>query len=119
VVECSYASPIHPDPFPQLVLQIEGTRGSLRVDPGYRMTVAAGGDVREADVSPALFPWSTPPWHGVQESVVRTQEHWVKCLREGIEPETSGADSLKTYGLVWGAYESARTGQAVTPLEQR
>ncbi|MDQ0469361.1 Gfo/Idh/MocA family protein [Labrys wisconsinensis] len=119
VVECSYASPIHPDPFPQLVLQIEGMRGSLRVDPGYRMTVAAEGAVREVDVSPALFPWSTPPWHGTQESVVRTQEHWVKCLRQGIEPETSGTDSLKTYGLVWGAYESTRSGQAVTPLDQR
>ena len=26
VVECSYASPIHPDPFPELTLQVEGSR---------------------------------------------------------------------------------------------
>ena len=39
VVECSYASPIHPDPFPQLSLQVEGTAGSLRLSPGYRLSV--------------------------------------------------------------------------------
>ena len=116
VVECSYASKIHPDPFPQLTLQVEGKRGSLRIDHGYRMTVFSNGTVEEVDVSPKLYPWSTPPWHGTQESVVRTQRHWVRALREGIEPETSGGDSLKTYGLVFGAYQSARSGRSVTPL---
>ena len=115
VVECSYASPVHPDPFPELTLQIEGTRGSISVLPGYRMTVFGDGAAQELDVSPRMFPWSTRPWHGTQDSVVRVQEHWVDCLRAGAEPETSGADSLKTYGLVFGAYRSARSGAAVTP----
>ncbi len=44
--------------------------------------------------------------------MLRVQQHWVQCLREGREPETSGADSLKTYGLVFSAYTSARTGDA-------
>ena len=116
LVECSYASPVHPDPFPQLTLQIEGTRGSLRLDPGYCMTVFHDGVAREHDVSPALYPWSTPPWHGTQESVLRVQQHWVSSLRQGTEPETSGTDSLKTYGLVFGAYDSARSGRAVVPF---
>ena len=63
-----------------------------------------------------MLPWSTPPWHGTQESVLRVQQHWVRCLREKREPETSGADSLKTYGLVFSAYESARTGEAFDPM---
>jgi predicted dehydrogenase len=116
VVECSYVSPINPDPFPQLVLQVEGTGGSLRVDPGYRLSVFANGEASESDVSPAMMPWSTPPWHGVQESVLRIQKHWVQCLQEKRAPETSGGDSLKTYGLVFGAYESARSREAVDPL---
>ena len=116
VVECSYASPIHPDPFPQLSLQIEGTAGSLRVSPGYRLSVLSNGEASESDVAPATLPWSTPPWHGAQESVLRVEQHWVKSLREKCEPETSGADSLKTYGLVFAAYESARLKQAVPPL---
>lgn len=116
VVECSYASPIHPDPFPQLSLQIEGTAGSLRLSPGYRLSVFSNGEASETDVSPAMLPWSTPPWHGTQESVLRVQRHWVQCLRDKREPETSGADSLKTYGLVFSAYESARTGEARAPI---
>jgi D-apiose dehydrogenase len=115
VVECSYASPIHPDPFPQLSLQVEGTVGSLRLSPGYRLSVFSNGEASESDVAPATLPWSTPPWHGAQESVLRVEQHWVKCLRERREPETSGADSLKTYGLVFAAYESARLKQAVQP----
>jgi predicted dehydrogenase len=116
IVECSYASPIHPDPFPELTLQIEGTGGSLSVRPGYRMTVFSNGVAEDLDVSPRSLPWSTPPWHGTQDSVLRTQQHFVDSLRAGTEPETSGADSLKTYGLVFGAYRSARTGEAVAPL---
>ena len=116
VVECSYASPIHPDPFPQLSLQVEGTGGSLRLSPGYRLNVFSNGQASERDVAPAMLPWSTPPWHGTQESVLRVEQHWVQCLRENRKPETSGADSLKTYGLVFAAYESARLKQAVEPL---
>jgi predicted dehydrogenase len=116
VVECSYASPLHPDPFPQLTLQLEGTKGSLRLDPGYRMSVFSEGEAQSFDVSPTLLPWSTPPWHGTQESVLRTQQHWVRSLREGHEPETCGRDSLKTYGLVFGAYQSAREKRALAPL---
>jgi D-apiose dehydrogenase len=113
VVEASYVSPIHPDPFPQLRVQVEGTAGSLRLDPGYQLSVFSNGAASEIDVSPTMLPWSTPPWHGSQESVLRVQQHWVRCFREKREPETSGADSLRTYGLVFGAYESARTGEAV------
>jgi len=116
VVECSYASPIHPDPFPQLTVQVEGTAGSLRLSPGYRLSVFSNGEASETDVSPAMLPWSTPPWHGTQESVLRIQRHWVQCLRDGREPETSGAASLRTYGLVFAAYESARTGKACAPI---
>lgn len=114
IVECSYASPIHPDPFPELTLQIEGTKGSLRLDPGYALRVFSGGRDVLHDASPQIHAWSSPPWHGTQDSVLLIQQHWVDCLRNGQEPETSGADSRKTYELVFGAYESARSGNAVT-----
>jgi D-apiose dehydrogenase len=116
VVECSYASPIHPDPFPQLRLQVEGSAGSLRLEPNYRLSVYSNGKAEELDVAPAVLPWSTPPWHGTQESVLRIQQHWVSCLRDGRECETAGDDSLKTYGLVFGAYQSARSAQSVEPF---
>jgi predicted dehydrogenase len=35
--------------------------------------------------------------------------------REGVEAETSGSDSLKTFALVEAAYESAAKGKTVRP----
>ena len=54
-------------------------------------------------------------WHVAQESVLNTQRHWLDCLDAGVEPQTSGADNLKTYALAEAAYESAATGMAVPP----
>ncbi|MBX3567077.1 MAG: Gfo/Idh/MocA family oxidoreductase [Rhizobiaceae bacterium] len=118
IVECSYASPIHPDPFPEMTLHIEGSKGSISLTPPYRMSVFADGRAESIDVEPAMFDWSEKPWHGAQESVARIQRHWVDCMRAGRTPETSGADSLKTYGLVFGAYRSARFGQPVVPFDR-
>ena len=56
VVECSYASRFDPDPFPQVLLQLEGTRGSLDIEPGFRMVVVGEDGRREHDVAPRLLP---------------------------------------------------------------
>ena len=66
-------------------------------------------------MSSPLLHWTSEPWHVAQESVRNTQRHWVDCLRRGVEPETSGADNLKTYALVMAAYRSAAEGNAVRP----
>lgn len=116
VVDCSYSSRLDPDPFPQTLVHLEGTRGSLRIVEGYRMVVASDGERRDEDVSSPLLAWTSQPWHVAQESVLNTQRHWVECLRAGREPETSGRDNLRTYTLVMAAYRSAAERTAVQPL---
>ncbi len=113
VVEASYASPIHPDPFPQLRLQVEGRAGSLRLDPGYKLNVFSNGKATKIDVSPAMLPWSTPPWHGSQESVLRVQQHWVRCFREEAPARNLRLGQPQNLPSRFGAYKSARTGDAV------
>ncbi len=115
VVDCSYSSQLDPDPFPQTFLHLEGTRGSLQLLDGYRMVVASDGRREERDVSSPLLAWTSQPWHTAQESVLNTQRHWVECLRDGREPETSGRDNLRTYALVMAAYRSAAERVAVRP----
>lgn len=115
IVDCSYSSRIAPDPFPQTMLHLEGTRGSLQVLPGLRMVVASDGVVTEHDVSSPLLRWTSEPWHVAQESVLNTQRHWIDSLRAGREPETSGDDNLRTYALVDAAYRSAAERVAVRP----
>lgn len=116
IVDCSYSSKIDPDPFPQTLLEIEGTRGSIRLLQGLRMVVTSDGTTTESDVSTPLLSWTSQPWHTAQESVLNTQLHWVDCFRRGVAPQTSGEDNLRTYALVVAAYRSNAERRAVAPL---
>ncbi len=113
VVDCSYATLLETELFPQTLVEIDGSDGTLRLGADYGMKVTTRSGTRRLDVSPPLLPWAERPWHNIQESVKRIQEHWVDCLRTGREPLTSGRDNLMTLALVEGAYESAQSGQTV------
>jgi predicted dehydrogenase len=110
VVDCSYATRLPVENFPQTLLEVDGSAGTLRLDAGYRLTVSGPGGVRALDVAPPLLPWAERPWHNIQESVLLIQRHFVDCIRSGREPETSGADNVKTLALVHAAYASAEGG---------
>lgn len=116
VVDCSYATKRMPENFPQTLLEIEGTEGTLRLDVGYRLVVQSA-DERVRDVSPPLLPWAEKPWHNIQESVLNIQRHFVECVQGGQEPQTSGADNLKTLALVEAAYLSAAEVRTVLMSE--
>ena len=107
VVDCSYASRLPQESFPQTLLEIDGAAGTLRLAAGYQLTITSEQGTREIDVAPPLLPWAERPWHNIQESVCAIQQHFVDKLIAGGETETSGEDNLKTLALVYGAYQSA------------
>jgi len=109
IVDCSYATRRAPETFPETLLEIDGERGTLRLDSGYRLILPEGA----RDVSPPLLPWASKPWHNIQESVLLIQRHFVDCIKAGTAPETSGADNLRTLALVEGAYLSAAEQRSV------
>lgn len=114
IVDCSYATKRETELFPQTLIEIDGNNGTLRLGPGYQLTVTTEKGTMQNDVSPPLLPWASEPWHNIQESVALIQQHWIDCLQEGREPETSGRDNLKTLALVEAVYQSAKTKQTVT-----
>ncbi|MER8444901.1 Gfo/Idh/MocA family oxidoreductase [Mesorhizobium sp. M1066] len=113
VVDCSYATKLATEPFPETLIEIDGSDGTIRLAQGYRLTVAGKSGTAVTDVSPPLLPWASRPWHNIQESVGAIQQHWVDCLAKGTEPATSGADNLKTFALVEAAYVGAASRQPV------
>ena len=115
VVDCSYASKLAQEAFPQTLVEVDGADGSIRLGLDYRLTVTDADGTRETDVAPPLLPWASRPWHNIQESVLAIQAHWVDALRHGREPETSGRDNLQTLALVEAAYRSAASGASVDP----
>lgn len=113
VVDCSYATRLAVEPFPETVVEVDGTEGTIRLAQGYELTVTGRSGTIRRNVAPSLLPWAARPWHNIQESVFAIQQHWVDCLREGREPGTSGRDNLKTSALVEAAYASAENGSLV------
>ncbi len=113
IVDVSYATRQETEPFPETLIELDGSAGSLRLTQGYRLTVTNGDGTVTTDVSPALLPFASRPWHNIQESVFLIQQHWVDAWKTGRETSTSGADNLKTFALVEAAYQSAASGQVV------
>ncbi|MFK7892784.1 MAG: Gfo/Idh/MocA family protein [Granulosicoccus sp.] len=117
VVDCSYASKLENDPFPQTLIEIDGSLGTIRLSNDYQVMVStqAHGHIqsRQEDVAPPLLSWAEKPWHGIQHSVFAIQSHWIDCLENTLEPATSGEDNLKTLALVEAAYQSASTGKLI------
>ncbi|WP_165824573.1 Gfo/Idh/MocA family protein [Micromonospora globispora] len=112
VVDRSYASKGHAAP-PLLseTVVVEGTRGSAFIDAEGRLRVVVDeGGHRYEDVT-------EPEPDAYAGSYARAIASFVHALRHGEPFETDLADNLKTLRLVFAAYESIRTGQALDQHE--
>ena len=117
IVDCSYATRRQIETFPETTIEVDGDKGTISLDLGYKMTVQANGQSNTRDLSPPLLPWASKPWHNIQESVRIIQKHFINCLREGCEPETSAYDNLQTISLVEAAYLSASKHRTIEMVE--
>lgn len=113
IVDVSYASKLPEEPFPETFVEIDGTKGTLRLGKDYKLTVHSPDGTVQSIAAPNLLPWASRPWHNIQESVALIQKHWAERLSQGREPDTSGRDNLKTFALVEAAYLSAERGETI------
>ncbi|QND45437.1 Gfo/Idh/MocA family oxidoreductase (plasmid) [Rhizobium lusitanum] len=113
IVDVSYATKLGTELFPETLIEIDGTQGTIRLSQGYRLEVTGPNGTTISDASPQLLSWASRPWHNIQESVLAIQQHWTDRLASGGETSTSGADNMKTFALVEAAYQSAADGRTV------
>jgi predicted dehydrogenase len=111
--ELSYASRVEHDRFPETFVFVEGDQGSAELGPDYwlRVTTAAGTHAQRCP--PPFYAWADPRYALAQVAGVACNAHLLGALQGEHAAETTAEDNLKTLRLVFGAYESARTGQAV------
>lgn len=117
VVDVSYASHKSPNLFPQTLGEIEGRLGTVEILEGQVLRIHTAAGRREEVLAADGRSWTSEPWTQIQDSVPRTQQHFIDCLRSGRDFETSAGDSLKTYALAEAAYCSAATGRTVAIAE--
>ena len=105
-VELSWASIGYPtDAVNPDVLAIEGTEGSLFVDHDGQVRVSHR-DGKEERIAIDTTDAYRRSWRAALA-------HFAECLESGEQFETSGADNLHTLRLVFAAYDSAATQQAI------
>ncbi|NWG15315.1 MAG: Gfo/Idh/MocA family oxidoreductase [Chloroflexi bacterium] len=113
VADMSYATRREHDRFPETYLQVEGEYGFLELAPDFwiRETTAAG--VFAARHKPPRYAWADPAYDVAHSSIVPAQWNIARALKGLEHGETNGDDNLKTVRLVFGSYESARTGRVL------
>ncbi|GMQ80311.1 MAG: Gfo/Idh/MocA family oxidoreductase [Planctomycetia bacterium] len=115
LIDISWASATRPerrmtrgqvDPF-----WIEGDRGTIQLDPFQDDALLVTSLDGNVVVQPAHPHTSAAGVY--QESYLKTQSHFIDCLRSGRPAENEARDNLKTLAAVMAAYESAERGEVV------
>jgi predicted dehydrogenase len=107
VVECTYGSRRVPDSFPETLIELEGETGAIVTRMGSKIELTINGRMQVLDEDPEILPWAERPWHVAQESVLAASRHYLNCVQQGREADTSAADNFRTFALVEAAYEAA------------
>jgi predicted dehydrogenase len=114
LVQMAYAENyLERDRFPETAIFVEADRGSaeLALDHWIRVTTKSGTHIRR--VPPPRYAWADPAYDVVHSSIVPCQANILQGLRGEPGCETTGEDNLRTVRLVFGCYDSARSGQAI------
>jgi predicted dehydrogenase len=115
VCEMSYASRLEHERFPETYILAECEHGSVELGPDYWVRVTTADGTLAKRCPPPRYSWADPRYDVVQSSIVPCNADLLRALQTGQPAETEAADNIKTMRLVFGAYESARTGRVVVP----
>ncbi|WPP50954.1 Gfo/Idh/MocA family protein [Catalinimonas niigatensis] len=112
-VEMSYASLLEREAFPETLLLIEGSKGSLRLDCDFQLSITSPKEIEKRKVSPEMYHWVNPDYALVQSCMVDLNRDFLQALQEGRQAEITGEDNYRTMQLVYASYASAESGQVV------
>jgi predicted dehydrogenase len=94
--------------FPQTLIFVEGSRGSVEIAPDYWIRVTTAEGTRSSRHPPPIYPWLDPAYAVVQSSIVDCHRDLLRSLQDkSYTAETTAEDNLNTLRLVFDAYESA------------
>lgn len=111
--EISFSSRLEREIFPQTLLLIEGSKGSVKIEADFIIkTTTSDGTLSETITIPK-YTWDHPRLSVEPPSIVSCNEDIMKDILGKGKAETTGEDNFKTVKMVFGAYESASTGKVI------
>ena len=114
----SYASRVEHNRFNETYIFIECEDGSVELGPDYWVRVTTENGTLSRRCVPPHYAWADPTYAAIHPSIVTCNADLLHALQTGQPAATSAEDNLQTMRLVFGAYESAQTGQIIE-LEPR
>ena len=112
-VEMSFVSKTEWGHFPEELIYIEGTKGTLELAPDFWIRVTTAEGTWSRRYLPPRYPWADPNYDVNHASMVPLHQDLLRAFRTGEPPENTGEDNLKTMQLVYAAYESAAKNQVI------
>jgi predicted dehydrogenase len=113
VQQISFSSPLEKEIFPQILLVVEGNKGSVRLDADYNFAITVGSSTTYEKMKMQKYPWQTDRLEPEPPSIVAINKNILDDMLGNAKAENTGDDNFETVKLVWAAYESASTGRVV------
>ncbi|MCY7349976.1 MAG: Gfo/Idh/MocA family oxidoreductase [Cytophagaceae bacterium] len=112
-VEISFASILEKEAFPQTLILVEGSEGSLHLTTDFILNITTRSGTRPVECKPKMYDWLNPDYAVVHSSIVDCNRDLLNGLRGG-KSETTGEDNFETVRLVHACYESAGRNAVIT-----
>ena len=113
IQEISFSSILKKEVFPQTLLLIEGSKGSIRLDPGMVIHTTTKDGTSTEVVQLKKYEWQTERLTNEPPSIVACNENILNDLLGKGKAETTGDDNIKTVKLVFASYESAKNNKVI------
>ena len=113
IQEISFSSLLEREIFPQTLLLVEGSKGSIRLDPDLIIKVTTAGGTITENVPLDKYWWQTDRLTNEPPSIVSCNKDILNDMLGRGNAETTGDDNMKTVELVFSGYESAKSGRVI------
>jgi len=113
IVELSWASYVEDDCFPQTLVSVEGTEGSINLSENFRLTIIKSDGVVETAVAIPQYKWAHPDYAVVHAALVPCNKDLLSAIAGQSESDNRADLNLETLRLVHAAYHSASSGNAI------
>jgi D-apiose dehydrogenase len=113
IQEISFSSRLEKEVFPQTLMLVEGSHGSIRLDPDLIIRVTTASGTITENVMLDKFWWQTDRLTNEPPSIVDCNRNIMNDMLGNGKAETTGDDNLKTVEMVFSGYDSARMNQVI------
>jgi len=109
--EISFSSRLEREIFPQTLLLIEGSKGSVKIEADFIIKTTTKEGTKTETITIPKYTWDHPRLSVEPPSIVACNGDITNDILNKGRAETTGDDNFKTVQIVFGAYESAGTGR--------